>query len=123
MVWSPALTWPASLADGVRLVGRREGAPGFEDVGRALHVTPAEYDAAVAAGKDLNDPVTGYRKILASTRVYARIALDLYDRERPALLMAYFEGTDEIGHLLARYAPPKLAGVSDEHRDAFVERT
>ena len=111
---SPALTWPASLADGVRLVGRREGAPGFEDVGRALHVTPAEYDAAVAAGKDLNDPVTGYRKILASTRVYARIALDLYDRERPALLMAYFEGTDEIGHLLARYAPPKLAGVSDE---------
>jgi tetratricopeptide (TPR) repeat protein len=28
--------------------------------------------------------------------------------------MVYFEGTDEIGHLLARYYPPKLPNISEE---------
>lgn len=111
---SPALTWPEGLAEGVRIVGRREGTPGYPEVSRALHVTRAEFDAAVAARKDLGDPVTGYQKILGSTRVYARTALELYDRQRPELLMLYLEGTDEIGHLLARFHPPKLASVSDE---------
>jgi predicted AlkP superfamily phosphohydrolase/phosphomutase/Tfp pilus assembly protein PilF len=111
---SPALTWPDGLADGVRLVGRRDGTPGFDDVSRALHVSKSEFDAAVAAKKDLSDPITGYQKILGSTRVYARTALELYDREKPDLLMVYFEGTDEIGHLLARFYPPKLANISEE---------
>ena len=111
---SPALTWPEGLAEGVRLVGRRDGTPGFDEVSQALHVTKAEFDAAVAAKKDLGDPITGYQKILGSTRVYARTALELYDREKPDLLMVYFEGTDEIGHLLARYYPPKLPAISDE---------
>jgi Tfp pilus assembly protein PilF len=111
---SPALTWPEGLADGVRLVGRREGMPGFDEVSRAFRVTKAEFDAAVAAKKDLADPITGYQKIVGSTRVYARTALELYDREKPDLLMVYFEGTDEIGHLLARFYPPKLPTISDE---------
>ena len=111
---SPALTFPEGLADGVRIVGRREGSPPYDDVAKALRVTRAEFDAAVAAKKDLRDPVTGYQKILGSMRVYARSALDLYDRERPDLLMAYFQGTDEIGHLLGRFHPPKLPTVTDE---------
>ncbi len=111
---SPALTWPDTLADGVRLVGRRDGTPGFDEVSRALRITKAEFDAAVAAKKDLSDPITGYQKILGSTRVYARTALELYDREKPDLTMVYFEGTDEIGHLLARFYPPKLPNISEE---------
>jgi predicted AlkP superfamily phosphohydrolase/phosphomutase/Tfp pilus assembly protein PilF len=111
---SPALTWPDGLADGVRLVGRRDGTPGFDEVSRALKVTRAEFDAVVSAGNGLSDPVTGYQKILGSTRVYARTALELYDRGKPDLLMVYFEGTDEIGHLLARYTPPKLPNISDD---------
>ncbi|MGA7991937.1 MAG: alkaline phosphatase family protein, partial [Thermoanaerobaculia bacterium] len=111
---SSALTWPEGLAEGVRLVGRREGTPGFDELSKSLHVTKAEFDAAVAAKKDLADPITGYQKILGSTRVYAKTALDLYDREKPDLLMVYFEGTDEIGHLLGRFSPPKLPAISDE---------
>jgi len=111
---SPALAWPEGLADGVRLVGRREGDPPYEDVARALHVTRAEFDAAVAEKKDLSNPITGYRKILGVTRVNAKIALELYDRGSPELLMVYFQGTDEIGHILGRYAPPKLPAVSEE---------
>lgn len=111
---SPALAWPEGLSDGVRIVVKREGSPAYEDVSRALKVTRAEFDAAVAANKDLLDPVTAYRKILGSTRVHARIGLDLYDRQKPELLMVYFQGTDEIGHVLARFYPPKLSTVSEE---------
>jgi Type I phosphodiesterase / nucleotide pyrophosphatase/Tetratricopeptide repeat len=121
---SPGLTWPPEIADGVRLVGRREGNPSYEDVAKFLHVSKAEYDAAVAAGKGLEDPISGFRRILGSTRVYAKTALDLYDRNRPDLLMAYFEGTDEIGHVLGRYHPPLLpnvpAGEFEKYRDAVT---
>jgi tetratricopeptide (TPR) repeat protein len=118
---SPGLTWPPELAEGVRLVGRREGSPSYEDVSKFLHVSRAEFDAAVAAGHDLDDPITGFRKILGSTRVYAKTALDLYDRSRPDLLMVYFEGTDEIGHVLGRYNPPRLPGVPDAAFEKFKD--
>ena len=111
---SPALTWPEALSDGVRLILGREGKPPFEDVAKGLAVTRSEFDASVAAGKELGDPVTGFRKILGVTRVTARIALDLYDREKPELLMVYFQGTDEIGHVLGRFSPPRLPGVTEE---------
>ncbi len=104
---SPALTWPEGIAEGARLILKREGSPPYGDVAQGLTVSRAEFDAAVAAGKDLEEPITGYRKILGATRVIGRIALDLYDREKPDLLMAYFQGTDEIGHVLGRFRPPR----------------
>jgi Tfp pilus assembly protein PilF len=111
---SPALAWPEGLADGVRLIGRREGSPPFEDVAQALHVSRAEFDAAVAEKKDLANPVTGYRKILGVTRVIGKVALELYDRGAPELMMVYFQGTDEIGHVLGRFEAPKMPAVSEE---------
>jgi Tfp pilus assembly protein PilF len=111
---SPALTWPESLADGVRLIGRREGGPPYEDVAQALRVTRAEFDAAVAEKKDLANPITGYRKILGVTRVVGKVTVELYDRGAPELLMVYFQGTDEIGHVLGRFAAPKVPSVSEE---------
>lgn len=111
---SPAITYPEGLADGVRIVLKREGSPSFEDVAKGLAITRAEFDAAVARNQDLNDPVTGYQKILGVTRAAGRIALDLYDRQKPRLLMAYFQGTDEVGHVLGRFHPPKLPTVTDD---------
>ena len=117
---SPAVAWPEGLGDGVRMIGRREGSPPYEDVTKgpmALHVSRAEFDAAVAAKKDLADPVTGFRKILGVTRTIAKIGLELYDRSSLDLFMVYFQGTDEIGHVLGRYEAPKLPAVSeDDHR-------
>ena len=119
---SQGLTWPEGLSDGVRIVLKREWDPPYEEVGKALRVSRKEFDAAVAAGRDLNDPITGYRKILAVTRVHAKIALDLYERERPDLTMVYFQGTDEIGHVAGRFVAPRLPTVTDEefrkYRDA-----
>ncbi len=111
---SPALTWPEGLADGVRMLGRREGTPPFEDVAMGVHISRAEFDAAVAAKKDLADPITGFRKILGVTRTIAKIGLELYDRSDLDLFMVYFQGTDEIGHVLGRYEAPKMPAVSEE---------
>lgn len=111
---SPAVAWPEGLGDGVRMIGRREGSPPYEDVAKSLRITRAEFDAAVAEDKDLANPVTGFRKILGVTRTIARIGLELYDRSSPDLFMIYFQGTDEIGHVLGRYAPPRMPTVSDD---------
>ena len=121
LVKSQALTWPEGLADGVRIVLKREWDPPYEEVGKALRVSRAEFETAVLAGHDLDDPITGYRKILAATRVYAKISLDLYERERPDLTMVYFQGTDEIGHVAGRFVPPKLPQVRDEEFRKFKD--
>jgi Flp pilus assembly protein TadD len=118
---SQALTWPEGLADGVRIVLKREWNPPYEDVGKALRVSRGEFDSAVAANRDLSDPITGYRKILGGTRVHARIALDLYERERPELLMVYFQGTDEIGHVAGRFVAPKLPQIGDGEFGKFKD--
>ncbi len=118
---SSALTWPEGLADGVRLIGRREGMPPYEDVAQALHVSRKEFDAAVAAKKVLSNPITGYRKILGATRIVGKVALGLYDREDPQFLMVYFEGTDAITHILARYEPPKMLEESEEDFNAYKD--
>ena len=49
---SQAIAWPEGLADGVRLVLKREWNPPYEEVGKALRVSRAEFDASVAAGRD-----------------------------------------------------------------------
>jgi predicted AlkP superfamily phosphohydrolase/phosphomutase/Flp pilus assembly protein TadD len=121
LVKSQALTWPEGLADGVRIVLKREWDPPYEEVGKALRVSRPEFDAAVNAGHDLEDPITGYRKILAATRVHARIGLDLYERERPDLTMVYFQGTDEIGHVAGRFVAPKLPQVRDDEYKKFKD--
>lgn len=118
---SPALTWPEGLADGVRIIGRREGSPAYEDVAQALHVSRAEFDAAVAKKQDLSNPITGYRKILGVTRVVGKVTLELYDRGAPELLMVYFEGTDAVGHVLGHYAAPKMPEASEEDFNAFKD--
>lgn len=79
-----------------------------------LEVSRAEFEHAEAAGRGMDDPIDGLRRILASTRTYLEGGL-LLAPGRPDLLMVYLEGTDTIGHLLARYVPPPVVpGVSAE---------
>jgi tetratricopeptide (TPR) repeat protein len=59
------------------------------------------------------DRVNHLRKILATTSTYHRIALDLL-ADPADLTLAYYEITDTVGHLFARYLPPRLPGVSED---------
>lgn len=100
---SPSLAgvaFPPGLEKGVEQVIARDGKVSDEDLRKYL-------DPGDEKAKTLS-------RVVGATRVIQRIARDLYDRRRPDLLAMYFEGTDEIGHLFAPYAPPKLDCVSAE---------
>jgi Tfp pilus assembly protein PilF/predicted AlkP superfamily pyrophosphatase or phosphodiesterase len=56
------------------------------------------------------DKVNHLRKILATTRSYQAIGLELL-RDQADLTLLYYEGTDTVGHLFARYLPPRLPDV------------
>ncbi len=85
-----------------------------------MDVSEQQYAAAVAADRGMEDPVDGFRRILASTRTYLGAGLQLAG-ERPDLLMVYLEGTDTLGHLLAPYMPPPTLDVDPALAAAYVE--
>ncbi len=85
-----------------------------ERVVRALlPVSEEAYRKATAARRGMQDPIDGFRRIMVGTRTYFGAALQAAEAATPPadLTMVYAIGTDEIGHLLAPYVPPPLAGA------------
>lgn len=105
--------YPESLQAGIARIVAREGRVEDAEVATWLGSTPAEVAAARGSGAGMESLPVALGRILSATRVHQRIARDLYDRERPDLTAVYFEGTDEIAHVFAPYAPPKLPCVSE----------
>ena len=100
--------FPTSLEAGVAQVVERDGRVSDVDLARFLDVPASEIASARASGAGMENPIVALSRILAATRVYQRVARDLYDRERPQLLALYLEGTDEVGHIFALATPPRL---------------
>ncbi|HMF09585.1 MAG TPA: alkaline phosphatase family protein, partial [Thermoanaerobaculia bacterium] len=107
------VAFPAGLQAGVAQTISREGKVTDEDLARFIDQPAAEIAVARAAGGGMENKAVALARILAATRVSQRIARELYDREHPDLMLLYFEGTDEIGHVFAADTPPRLACVSD----------
>ena len=105
--------YPESLQPGIVQVVSREGKVDDREIAGWLSSTPEEVAAARASGAGMENKAVALSRILASTRVYHRIARDLYDRDRPDLTALYLEGTDEIAHVFGSYAPPRLPCVSE----------
>jgi predicted AlkP superfamily phosphohydrolase/phosphomutase len=106
------VTYPAGLAAGIDQILAREGVVADAELSRWLDVSAEEIARSRGAG--LSNPIDALSRIVGATRVEQRIARDLYDKHLPDLMMAYFEGTDVIGHIFGRFAPPKMECVSDE---------
>ena len=107
------VAFPVNLAPVVGEVVRRDGRIAPPDLAPFLDVPQKEISEALASGQGMENPVVALARVVSSTRVYHRLARELYDRNAPDLLMVYFEGTDEIAHLFAPYSEPKLGCVSD----------
>jgi predicted AlkP superfamily phosphohydrolase/phosphomutase len=75
-----------------------------------MNIEEQAFDVAVAADRGMEDPVDGFRRLLAATRTYLGAGL-LQADGKPDLAMVYLEGTDTIGHLLAPYVPPPTLEV------------
>ncbi len=84
-------------------------------------VGPEEVDRFIPAGKapaDHEEP-RSLRTILASTRSYLEIGLDLFRAYDPDLKAIYFEGMDTVAHSFMRYRRPAMAGVSPAEIEAY----
>jgi predicted AlkP superfamily phosphohydrolase/phosphomutase len=108
------VAFPTALEAGIAQVVGRDGRVTEEDLAPFLDVPRPEIAKALSeTGHTRTHPIAGLARVLGATRVSHRIARDLYDRERPDLLVLYLEGTDEVGHLFAPDTPPKLDCTPD----------
>ena len=75
--------------------------------------------AAKALGPNGQKTLDGLRRLLVQARTFVRTGLSLGERVHPSLLSIYVGGTDEVGHVAAKFRPPKMAGVSDAEVRVF----
>ena len=102
-----------------RVLAESEQAVGFAELRAYLPwLDPEQYDEAAMAADPYAHPVGALRRILVETRVYDRLAEDLWTRRQPDVLVLYVQGTDAIGHhrdhrltLDARGARVRAAGA------------
>jgi len=111
----PGVVYPASMEtwarDGLK---RAQNEVGYDAIKAILPwLTPAEYAQAAAVTDPYAHPVSALRRILIETKVYDELGRDWFSREKPDLLLLYFQGTDSIGHVFAPYAPPKQPEVPE----------
>ena len=74
-------------------------------------ISSDEAAAAVSSTDPFSGKVPGLRQVLVQTEIVRRLSVDWLARHPTRLAVAYFEGTDTIGHLFAPYVVPPLSGV------------
>ena len=111
----PGVVYPAALESWARDgLTRAQSAVGYDVLKSMLPwLDEAEYARAIAVTDPYAHPVSALRRILIETRVYDELGRDWFTRERPDLLLLYFQGTDSIGHVFAPYAPPRQSSVPE----------
>ncbi|HMC83482.1 MAG TPA: alkaline phosphatase family protein, partial [Candidatus Polarisedimenticolia bacterium] len=98
---------------------------GLEEVRRFAKIDAADFRERRAQidqtdpRKAYADPVNHLTRVLAATRNYESIALDLLSRGQPDLMMIYFQGIDEVGHRFQHMMPPRMAMVSPQDYERF----
>jgi tetratricopeptide (TPR) repeat protein len=111
----PGVVYPVALETWARDgLTRAQADTGYDAVKAMLPwLDAAEYAKAAAVTDPYAHPVSALRRILVETRVYDELGRDWLTRERPDLMLVYFQGTDSIGHVFAPYAPPRQPSVAE----------
>jgi tetratricopeptide (TPR) repeat protein len=116
---SPAAAEAAITARLVRATQIR-----YEDLSRYVAVTRDEYQHAQHAltADEPNilytDKIAHLAAVIAGTRTYAGMAVDLLSREHPDLVAVYLEGIDTLSHLFIRDAQRGPSAIDAAYRDA-----
>jgi predicted AlkP superfamily phosphohydrolase/phosphomutase len=117
----PEMVFPGEIAK--ELVGLRDRAvkeTDWQAVRQFMDVPEERFAQAVEENRGMEDPVDGFRRILAATRTYLGAGL-LLAEEQPDLMMVYLEGTDTLGHLLAPYMPPPTLEIDATLAAKYVQ--
>jgi tetratricopeptide (TPR) repeat protein len=117
----PGVVFPASQDAHAREVLQRvERGLGLDELRVFLPwLDEAEYRRHLTSDDPYGHPVSALRRILVETRVYDELARGFLDSERPDLVIAYFQGTDSIGHVFAPYTPPRQAGIPEADYERY----
>lgn len=110
-------SWPPELYDEIRSLIVEPRAIGWERVEGFLGGSRRERSEFDAEEREMLDEL---RTLIAAGESYLEIGLELRERFRPQLEIAYFEGTDTIGHLFMPYRLPALDGVPPERIASFA---
>ncbi len=102
----------------------------FEDVSRFVDVTAEEFAAARRRMREdraraVREPLNHLVKVLAATRNYHRITLDLIEQGQSDLTAVYYQGIDEVCHRFMHFMPPRLPQVDPRDVERYgraVER-
>lgn len=123
------LVSPAAYLDRALPLRLTEESITLKDVQRFARVPDADFAAAQARRsrdprESYADPLNHLMKILASTRTYHALALDLLRSGKPDVLSVYYQGIDEVGHRFGHYLPPRLpwvdAAAYEKYRDVVT---
>lgn len=96
---------------GVDLAAMRELLPDLSE---------AEWGRATSVADPFAEVVPGLYQLMVQTEIVRRLTLAGLERQAWSLAVVYVEGTDTIGHLLAPFASPPLAGVSQDDARRFA---
>ena len=88
-------TSPPELVDKLRPQVKRPQDLTPADLAPFVSVSPQEFSRPF----DLNDELSGFKWALSTTMTYRNVALDLWKKEKPDTMLAYFEATDSTAHL------------------------
>lgn len=91
----------------------------YGEIARYADVSRGEYEAArrlISSDRRAayRHPLNHLAKILAATRNYHLVALDLLERGQADFLAVYYQQIDEVCHRFIHFAPPRREGVALE---------
>ena len=113
---SHGLTHPPEYFDDIRPGLITDDAIGYDDVTRFVDITREEFARArerieIDREAAYKEPVNHLTKILAATRNYHRIALDLLAGDQADLTAVYYQFLDEVCHRFMHFSVPRMDGI------------
>jgi hypothetical protein len=83
-------TWPPELVDRLAPLVKRPQDLTRAEVAPFVSVSQEEFDRPF----DLDNEMSGFKWALSTTITYRNVGLELWKKDRPDTLLAYFEATD-----------------------------
>jgi predicted AlkP superfamily phosphohydrolase/phosphomutase len=109
-------TWPPELVDKLRPLVKRPQDLKPADLAPFVSVSQQEFDRPF----DLDDELSGFKWALSTTMTYRNVGLELWKKERPDTMLAYFEATDSTAHLFGHlFRATSLSGDLAEQQKRY----
>jgi predicted AlkP superfamily phosphohydrolase/phosphomutase/tetratricopeptide (TPR) repeat protein len=112
-------TYPSDYMDRIRPLLVGDDAVSYDEVARFVDVTPDEFSRArrrIERNRRAayREPLNHLTKVIASTRSYHGVALNLLENHRADLTLVYYQGIDEVAHRFMHFMPPAMPGIDPD---------